>query len=537
MSMTTLRIVTGTGVLFLGMIMGCGVNNERQNGGSDVTNGPDGQGWQTYDGSFSVSMMNSHAQSRSPVLFRVVARDSQGNTLPDYVGRFGITEQRIMTPKGTPAEETYMVFYNEWGESTARYREGIGGFVQGQTVFPVTFVTVRGKHPHYECEFTISDLKNPAMKGTVSFVVPVSGGERLQYTEIGRSYDAEPLVAGEPGSFRLVARLGKNSLGFEVQDEHRDLMEFYSDGSKSITPSVIENYSNKANVYGELETEFTLSDYGRQRVLTVWKTLNGMIRASAGGPFPVGPPARFIPFEQADLDELSPVRDIWAAPQGTYIAFEFGKLYVTKDGGKSFDLVKKFDAELKAVGHWPGWPEGEANSVCVVAGESLRCDCANCSFWEQEMGPATGVLCLAGHPNKNMICQMNETLEYARDISLSPSWGGRSYGAELITTGGFPSSGHFLPGPTDEAGFPVLDMPWAMAEDRVMRTVYIANRKGNLIAFTFDDGETWGLLENNLPAEDGISFMGFDERYRVLYVGTDQSGLWMGSVDDVEESP
>ena len=514
---------------------GCGGQGGGRGGGGDITTGSDGYGWPWYEGSFSVTMINSHASPRVPILFRVVALDANGDPLPDYLGRIAVTGQKIHSANGAPADETYMVFYNEWGESTEKYREGIGGFVQGQAVFPVTFVTVRGKHPYYACSFTVRDLQNPGMSGSVEFSVPVSGGERLQYTEIGRAYEHEPLIAGEPGAFRIVARLGKNSLGFEVQDEHRDLMRFFSDGSKNISPAVIENYSQKASIYGEMDLDFTLSDYGQQRVLAMWETVHGMIRASAGGPFPVGPPSRFTAFEQADLDELSPVRDIWASPNGTYIAFEFGKLFVTKDGGHTFELVKKFEAELKAVGHWPGWPDGEANSVCVVAGESLRCDCANCGFWEQEMAPYQDALCLAGHPNKDMSCKMNETLEYARDIRLDPSWGGRAYAAELITTGSMPSSGHFLPALEKDAQFPTLEMPWAMAEDRVMRTVYIANRLGNAIAFTFDDGQTWGTLENNLPAADGISFMGFDERYRVLYVGTDQSGLWMGSVDDVEE--
>jgi hypothetical protein len=120
-------------------------------------------------------------------------------------------------------------------------------------------------------------------------------------------------------------------------------------------------------------------------------------------------------------------------------------------------------------------------------------------------------------------------------MRFQPSWGGHAYEAQLFTSGGFAETGYVSAECLTNITHPGLTFPWAIAEDRTMRTVYWADWAAPEIRFTIDHGQTWGRLISNLPADAGITSLAFDERYRLLYVGTDSFGLWVASVDGVEE--
>jgi len=292
-----------------------------------------GLSWPWYDGSFEVTVVGTNHIAMNPILVRLEARDKSGKRIDDYSGRVAPTAAPVVGESGTPEAEAYCAFYDESGNRPEVTHRGVGSFVGGVGNFPVTFVAVRPKEPRYNVSLTFCDMQNTAMCGSASFSVRSIPAGKQEYLEIGPDYKTPPLEAGTPAAMRLVARSGQNSLGFELQNLFVETVEFFSTVSKTVTPGQITNYSKKADGYGVLVQDFTFSDGGEQQVVAVWKTPAGMYRASASQVLKVAPAPIVLDWKQADLGEMSPVVDIWASPVGTYVAFEFGRLYMTPDGG------------------------------------------------------------------------------------------------------------------------------------------------------------------------------------------------------------
>jgi hypothetical protein len=500
----------------------------------DVAAGEDGLSWPAYEGSFSVTVVGQYHVAMTPILVRLEARDPGGFLIADYQGRVGLSQAVILRSGGDPEPEAFFTVYDEWGNRPEKTGRGMGGFVGGVGNFPATFVAVRPKEPEYAATLTFCDLKSPDMCGSVELAVHTIPAGRQEYMEVGPDYDAPPVEAGSPSPFRFVARNGQNSLGFELQNLFVDTVELFSAGSKSITPATIEDYSAKADEYGVLVQDVTFSDPGKQQLVALWMTPGGLYRSSQSQPIQVAPAPVPLAWKQADLDELSPVVDIWASPEGTYVAFEFGRLYLTADGGKTFTLVQDFGKVLRGVGHHYQYPDVK-DGVCVLADLEMRCECPSCYNWAAlqtlSAEQAKRVLCLPGHPNKDMTCYIHPDFEYERHIKLKTAWG-IEYETALYTSGSTPQTG-VLNGSITQ---PWFEFPWGMAQDAAQEVLYVANRSSTEIAFTLDKGSTWGRLQGDLPQDDGISFLAFDERYRVLYAGTDATGLWLAAVDDTEDA-
>jgi hypothetical protein len=515
----------------------CGLGGDGGNGPpADVAEGDSSAfDWPWYEGSFEVTVIGQNHIAMNPILVRLEARGKDGKRIDDYAGRVSVSAASIVGASGTPEPEAYFTTYDEAGNRPEVTKRGIGGFVGGVGNFPITFVTVRPKEWKYDASFTVCDLQNTAMCGSASFSVRSIPAGKQEYMEIGPDYKTPPLEAGTPAAMRLVARNGQNSLGFELQNLFVGTVDFYSTVSKTLTPGQITDYSKKADIYGELIQDFTFSNGGEQQVVAVWKTPAGMYRASASKTLKVAPTPVVLDWEQADLGEMSMVTDIWASPVGTYVTFEFGRLYMTPDGGKTFDLVHDFGQMLRGVGHHYNYPDVK-DGVCVVADDQLKCDCTTCYKWATTSTFGSSelkkFLCLPGHPNKDMKCYIHPNLENQRHIQLNSAWG-IQYETMLETAGGLPNIGVW----TGSVSPPWFYFPWALAQDAAQEVLYVANRTTTEIAFSMDRGATWGRVEGNLPEDDGISFLAFDEKYRTLYVGTDYNGLWFAAVDDVEVAP
>ncbi len=533
-----LIVLLGASALGLA-VSACGLGGGDEGGGPStdtVAGDSSGPQWPWYEGSFTVTIIGSNHIAMNPILVRLEARGQDGEIIDDYAGRVSLTSATIVGASGAPEPEAYFTTYDEWGNRPEVTKRGIGGFVGGVGNFPITFVAVRPKEWKYDTSLTVCDLQNTAMCGSASLSVRSIPAGKQEYMELGPDYKTPPLEAGTPAAMRLVARNGQNSLGFELQNLFVGTVELFSTVSKTLTPGKIDDYSKKADGYGVLVHDFTFSDGGEQQMVAVWKTPAGMYRASVSPTLKVAPPPIVLDWKQADLGEMSPVTDIWASPVGTYVTFEFGRLYMTPDGGKTFELVHDFGQMLRGVGHHYQYPDVK-DGVCVVADDQMKCDCITCYNWAPTSAFGSSALkkylCLPGHPNKDMKCYVHPTQENERHIVLNSAWG-LQYETMMVTaTGGVPQTGVW----TGSVNPPWFYFPWALAQDAAQETLYVANRTTTEIAFSTDHGATWGRVMGGLPEEDGISFMTFDERYRTLYVGTDNNGLWFAAVDDVEVAP